>query len=126
MHRGAAQLRLPRAHDEFGGCLRPAVTEIQVHQPNRCNENRESPADQHRGELGKQHHDCVHEEDVVAEDEAHDAFVHEPGIRIEKRVDDKEQNNWEGNRFSSVAHKEKEERRKNQPEQEVAEVVRTR
>lgn len=64
------------------------MTEVQIHQSDRRNEDRESPTDQHRAELGEQHHDCVHEEDVVAENEVHHAFVHEPGIWIEHGADD--------------------------------------
>jgi len=102
------------------------MTEVQIHQSDRRNEDRESPTDQHRAELGEQHHDCVHEEDVVAENEVHHAFVHEPGIWIEHGADEGEQNHLVGERFSGVAREEEYERGKNHAKQEMAEVVSTR
>lgn len=102
------------------------MAEVQVHQSNRCNEDGERPANQHRGELGKQHHDRVHKEDVVTEDEVHHAFVHEPGIWIEHGADEGKQNHLVGDRFSRVAREEENECRKDQTEHEMAEVVSAR
>lgn len=99
------------------------MTEVQVDQSNRCNEDCESPANQHRGELGKQHHDRVHKEDVVTEDETHHAFVHEPSIWIEDGADDGEQNHLVGDRFSGIAREDEDECGKDKSEQEMAKII---
>lgn len=61
---------------------------IEVSQADGGYEQGKCPAHRHCYEFRNEHKNGIHKEDVVAHDEADDAFIDETRIRVEQGTDD--------------------------------------
>ena len=72
------------------GALLLTVPVVEIPEAQRCDENRQEPAEHHSHEFREKQHKRIDEEHVTAHDKPDDALVNESGIWVQNCVQDTE------------------------------------